>query len=71
MFEVKVKELTKESYNQVSSRIIFLSKRLVKVQIKNPIPTQDKSCLQLPLTFLRTYDVTHSRFVTHFRILKY
>ena len=26
--------------------------------------------LQLPLTSLRTYDVTHSRFVTHFRILK-
>ena len=26
--------------------------------------------LQLPLTSLRTYDVTHSRFVTHFIILK-
>ena len=26
--------------------------------------------IQLPLTYLRTYDVTHSRFVTHFRILK-
>ena len=26
--------------------------------------------LQLPLTSLRTYEVTHSRFVMHFRILK-
>ena len=26
--------------------------------------------MQSPLTSLRTYDVTHSRFVTHFRILK-
>ena len=26
--------------------------------------------LQSPLTSLRTYDVTHSCFVTHFRILK-
>ena len=26
--------------------------------------------LQSPLTFLRTYGVTHSRFVTHFKILK-
>ena len=25
---------------------------------------------QSPLTSLRTHDVTHSRFVTHFRILK-
>ena len=25
--------------------------------------------IQLPLTFLRTYDVTLSRFVTHFKIL--
>ena len=29
-----------------------------------------KIIVQLPLTSLRTYDVTHSRFVTHFRILK-
>ena len=29
-----------------------------------------KKALQSPLTSLRTYDVTHSRFVTHFRILK-
>ena len=27
--------------------------------------------LQLPLTSLRTYDVTHYRFVKHFRILKF
>ena len=26
--------------------------------------------IQSPLTSLRTYDVTHSRFVTHFRIIK-
>ena len=26
--------------------------------------------VQSPLTSLRTYDVTHSRFITHFRILK-
>ena len=26
--------------------------------------------LQLPLGSLRTFDVTHSRLVTHFRILK-
>ena len=26
--------------------------------------------LQSPLTSLRTYDVKHSRFVTHFRTLK-
>ena len=25
---------------------------------------------QLPFTYLRTYDVMHFRFVTHFRILK-
>ena len=42
VFEVKVKELTKESYNQVSPRIIFFSKLLVKVQLKGPILNQDK-----------------------------
>ena len=26
--------------------------------------------LQLPFTSLRTFDVTHSRLVTHFRIIK-
>ena len=30
-FEVKVKQLTKESYNQVSLRVIFFSKPLIKV----------------------------------------
>ena len=29
-----------------------------------------KIIIQSPLTSLRTYHVTHSRFVTHFRILK-
>ena len=27
-------------------------------------------CIQLPLTSLRTFDVTHSRLVTHFRIIE-
>ena len=45
MFEVRVKKLTKESYNQVSPRIIFLSKSLIKRQLKDPIPNQHKSCL--------------------------
>ena len=44
-FEVKVKELIKENYNQISPRIIFLSKPLIKVQLKDPITNQDKSCI--------------------------
>ena len=44
-FEVKVKELIKENYNQISPRIIFLSKPVIKVQFKDPIPNQDKSCI--------------------------
>ena len=44
MFENKVKILTKTTYNQVSPRIIFLSKPLLKVQLKDPIPDLNKSC---------------------------
>ena len=33
VFENKVKDLTKTTYNQVSSRIIFLSIPLLKVQL--------------------------------------
>ena len=29
-----------------------------------------KMPVQLPLTYLRTFDVTHSRLNTHFRIIK-
>ena len=32
---------------------------------------QEKKIIQLPFTSLRTFDVTHSRFVTHFRIKKF
>ena len=47
-----------------------------KAILKNVVKTLTgslitKHLLQLPLTSLRTYDLTHSRFVTHFRILKY
>ena len=42
VFENKVKDLTKTTYNQVSPRIIFLSKPLSKVQLKDPIPYQNK-----------------------------
>ena len=45
VFEVRVKKLTKESYNQVSPRIIFLSKSLIKRQLKDLIPNQHKSSL--------------------------
>ena len=44
-FEVKVKELIKENYNQISPRIIFLSKPVIKVQLKDLITNQDKSCI--------------------------
>ena len=37
VFEVKVKDLTKKSYNQISPRILFLSKPLIKMQLKDPI----------------------------------
>ena len=45
VFESKVKDLTKTSYNQMCPRVIFLSKPLLKVQLKDPIPDQDKSCI--------------------------
>ena len=45
-FENKVKDLTKTYYNQVSPRVIFLSKPLSKMQLKDPIPDQDKSCIK-------------------------
>ena len=46
-----------------------------KAILKNVVKTLTgslitKHLLQLPLTSLRTYDLTHSRFVTRFRILK-
>ena len=37
VFEKKVKDLTKTTYNQVSPRVIFRSKPLLKLQFKDPI----------------------------------
>ena len=45
VFESKVKDLIKTSYNQVCPRAIFISKPLLKGQLKDPIPDQDKSCI--------------------------
>ena len=53
-FEVKVKELIKENYNQISPRIIFLSKPVIKVQLKDPIPIQIKVVLYTSLIAFAT-----------------
>ena len=51
------------------SRLISLNKKVVTT-IKKTEWVNFSNKLQSPFKFLRTYDVTHSRFVTHFRILK-
>ena len=53
-FEVKVKELIKENYNQISPRIIFLSKPVIKVQLKDPIPIKIKVVLYTSLIAFAT-----------------
>ena len=67
VFESKLKDLTKTSYNQVLPRVIFLSKSLLKVQLKDPIPDQDKSCVvyKCNCSCKRSYTGQTSR---HFKI---
>ena len=45
VFENKVKDLTKTTYNEVSPRTIFISQPLLKKQLKDPIPNLNKSCV--------------------------
>ena len=45
VFENKVIDLTKTSYNKVSPRFIFFSKPLLKAQLKDPILDLNKSCV--------------------------
>ena len=43
LFERKVQELVQKNYNQVKPGIIFASKPVISLKLKDPIPTLNKS----------------------------
>ena len=45
LFEKKVQEIVQKNYNQVKPRIIFVSKPVISLKLKDPIPTLNKSCI--------------------------
>ena len=45
LFERKVQELIQSTYNQVKPRIIFVSKPILRLELKDPIPHLNKSCI--------------------------
>ena len=45
LFEKKVQQLTQSTYNQVKPRVIFVSKPVLRLELKNPISHLDKSCI--------------------------
>ena len=45
LFEKKMQELTQSTYNQVKPRVIFVSKPVLRLELKDPISHLDKSCI--------------------------
>ena len=45
LLEKKVQELTQSTYNQVKPRVIFVSKPVLRLELKDPISHLDKSCI--------------------------
>ena len=45
IFEKKIKLMTESIYSAITPRIIFVSKPVLKIELKDPIPFMEKSCV--------------------------
>ena len=45
LFEKKVQELTQSAYNLVKPKVIFVSKPVLRLELKDPISYLDKTCI--------------------------
>ena len=45
LLEKKVQDLTQSTYNQIKPRVVFVSNPVLRLELKDPIPNLDKSCV--------------------------
>ena len=45
LFEKKIQDLTQLTFNHIKPRVVFVSKPVLSLQLKDPIPYLDKSCI--------------------------
>ena len=45
IFEKKIKSMTESIYYAITPRIVFVSKPVLKIELKDPIPFMEKSCV--------------------------
>ena len=45
IFKNKIKLMTESIYSPITTRIIFVSKPVLKIELKDPIPFIEKSCV--------------------------